>query len=137
MPPFNPGPTAVALLADVLLLLHMGIVAFVVGLLPLVIAGGILDWRWVRHRGLRLSHLGLIVFIAVQAWLGRLCPLTVWEQALRRTAGQHSYRESFVEHWFSRLLYWDVPWWVFLTAYTAFACVVTLVWWWVRPTQRD
>ncbi len=125
--------TTAALLADTLLALHVGIVLFVVGLLPLVLAGGALGWRWVRHRGLRLTHLCLIVFIAAQAWLGQLCPLTVWEQDLRRAAGQGGYTESFIEHWLSRLLYWDLPWWVFVAAYTGFAVLVAAAWWWVRP----
>jgi hypothetical protein len=124
-----------ALLADTLLALHVGVVLFVVGLLPLVLVGGARGWRWVRHRGLRLSHLGLMLFIAVQAWLGQLCPLTVWEQDLRRLAGQGAYGESFIEHWLSRLLYWEAPWWVFVAAYTAFAGLVALAWWWVRPRR--
>ncbi|MCQ3971371.1 DUF2784 domain-containing protein, partial [Klebsiella pneumoniae] len=94
----NLSPATAALLADALLALHTGIVVFVVGLLPLVLLGGALGWRWVRHAGLRIGHLGLMVFIAAQAWLGQLCPLTVWEQALRRAAGQSSYRESFIDH---------------------------------------
>ncbi|QHE84433.1 DUF2784 domain-containing protein [Hydrogenophaga sp. BPS33] len=124
------------LFADALLTLHLAIVVFVVGLLPLVLVGGALGWRWVRHFGLRLAHLGLMVFIAAQAWLGQLCPLTVWEQKLRRIAGQASYGESFVEHWLSQLLYWDAPWWVFLAAYTVFAALVGLAWRWVRPGLR-
>ncbi len=108
---------------------------FVVGLLPLILIGGALRWRWVRHFGLRLTHLALMVFIAAQAWLGQLCPLTIWEQALRRTAGQGSYGESFIEHWLSRLLYWEAPWWVFVAAYTAFAVMVGVAWWWVRPRR--
>jgi hypothetical protein len=127
--------TAAGLLADALLALHVAIVLFVIGLLPLVLAGGVLGWRWVHHFGLRLTHLGLMVFIAVQTWLGQLCPLTVWEQALRRTAGQGSYGESFIEHWLSRLLYWDAPWWVFVAAYTGFAVVVVMAWWWVKPAR--
>jgi hypothetical protein len=71
-------------------------------------------------------------FIAAQAWLGRLCPLTVWEQDLRRLAGQDAYGESFIEHWLSRLLYWDLPWWVFVAAYTGFAGLVVRAWWRVR-----
>lgn len=126
-------PDLASLLADALLALHVAIVLFVVGLLPLVLVGGALGWRWVRHSGLRLTHLGLMVFIAAQTWLGQLCPLTVWEQALRRTAGQGSYGESFIEHWLSRLLYWDAPWWVFVVAYTGFALMVLLAWWWVKP----
>jgi hypothetical protein len=127
------SPSLAGLLADALLGLHVAIVLFVVGLLPLVLVGGALGWRWVRHSGLRLTHLGLMIFIAAQTWLGQLCPLTVWEQALRRTAGQGSYGESFIEHWLSRLLYWDAPWWVFVVAYTGFALVVLLAWWWVKP----
>ena len=126
-------PTLAGQLADALLALHVATVLFVVGLLPLVLAGGALGWRWVRHFGLRLTHLGLMIFIAAQTWLGQLCPLTVWEQTLRRTAGQGSYGESFIEHWLSRLLYWDAPWWVFVAAYTGFAVVVLLAWWWVKP----
>ena len=127
------NPTVAALLADALLALHVGIVVFVVGLLPLVLIGGVRGWRWVRHRGLRIAHLGLMLFIAAQAWLGRLCPLTVWEQDLRRLAGQGAYGESFIEHWLSRLLYWDLPGWVFVAAYTGFAALVGLAWWRVRP----
>lgn len=122
-------------LADAILALHMGIVIFVVGLLPLILIGGALGWRWVRHFGLRLTHLALMVFIAGQAWLGQLCPLTVWEQDLRRMAGQGSYGESFIEHWLSRLLYWEAPWWVFVAAYTGFAVVAGVVWIWVRPNR--
>jgi hypothetical protein len=130
------SPSTAAALADALLALHLGVVLFVVGLLPLVLAGGARGWRWVRRPGLRLTHLALIVFVAAQAWLGRLCPLTTWEQDLRRLAGQGSYRESFIEHWLSRLLYWDAPGWVFLAAYSAFAVLVAWAWWKVRPLSK-
>jgi len=129
------NPTLAALLADALLALHVGVVLFVVGLLPLVLVGGLRGWAWVRRFRLRLTHLLLMVFIAAQAWLGQLCPLTVWEQDLRRIAGEGSYRESFIEHWLSRLLYWEAPWWVFVAAYTGFALLVGLAWWWVRPRR--
>lgn len=122
-----------ALLADALLALHVGVVIFVVGLLPLVLIGGARGWQWVHRRGLRITHLALILFIAGQTWLGQLCPLTVWEQALRKIAGQTAYQESFVEHWLSRLLYWDAAPWVFVAVYTAFGLLVVGTWWWVHP----
>lgn len=130
-------PATAELLADALLTLHVAIVLFVVGLLPLVLIGGVRGWRWVRHRGLRLTHLALMAFIAAQTWLGQLCPLTVWEQDLRRQAGQGGYDGSFIGHWLSRLLYWDAPWWVFTAAYTGFAVLVAGAWWWVRPVAVD
>lgn len=129
------SPALAALLADALLALHLGVVLFVVGLLPLILIGGARGWRWVRNFHLRLTHLALMAFIAGQAWLGQLCPLTVWEQDLRRIAGETSYRESFIEHWLSRLLYWEAPWWVFVAAYTGFALLVGVAWWWVKPRR--
>jgi polyferredoxin len=129
------NPALAAPLADALLALHVGVVLFVVGLLPLVLVGGARGWVWVRHFRLRLIHVLLMAFIAGQAWLGQLCPLTVWEQNLRRIAGEASYRESFIEHWLSRLLYWEAPWWVFVAAYTGFAVLLGVAWWWVRPRR--
>ncbi len=90
-----------------------------------------------RHFGLRLTHLALMIFIAAQAWLGQLCPLTVWEQDLRRLAGQSGYRESFIEHWLARLLYWDAPWWVFVAGYTGFAVAVGVAWLWIKPQREN
>lgn len=114
---------------------HVAVVVFVVFGQLLILLGGVLRWRWVRQFWLRLAHLLLIVYIAAQAWLGELCPLTVWEQALRQRAGQMTYGESFIEHWLSRLLYIDAPWWVFVAMYSAFALLVLGSWWWVRPIR--
>jgi Na+(H+)/acetate symporter ActP len=130
------NPEFAGWLADAMLALHVGVVLFVVGLLPLVIVGGMRGWAWVRRFGLRLTHVLLMVFIAGQAWLGQLCPLTVWEQDLRRISGEAGYRESFIEHWLSRLLYWEAPWWVFVAVYTGFAVLVVGAWWWVRPNGK-
>lgn len=123
-------------LADALLLLHMGVVLFVVVGQALFLLGGWRGWRWVRHRGLRIVHLLLVAFIALQSWLGQLCPLTVWEQALRREAGQAAYAESFLEHWLGRLLYVQAPWWAFVAAYTAFGLLAVASWRWFPPRAR-
>lgn len=122
-------PPIAGLLADAILVTHAGIVAFVVAGLPLILIGGWRGWRWVRGRAFRFTHLALIAFIVVQTWLGQLCPLTVWENQLRQIAGQNGYSRSFIEHWLSRLLFFDAPWWVFVTAYSAFGLLVVLAWW--------
>ena len=88
------NPATAALLADALLALHVGVVLFVVGLLALVLVGGARGWAWVRCFYLRLIHVLLMVFVTGQAWLGRLCPLTLWEQDLRRIAGEASSRRA-------------------------------------------
>jgi Protein of Unknown function (DUF2784) len=124
-----------AIAADAMLAAHVAVVLFVVVDQLLIVIGGVLRWRWVRHFWWRIVHLLLMVYIAAQAWLGELCPLTVWEQALRAQAGQHTYGESFIEHWLSRLLYIEAPWWVFVAIYTGFALVVLASWFWVLPKR--
>ena len=69
----------------------------------------------------------------LQAWLGRICPLTTWEMALRERAGEAAYRGAFIAHWLQSLLYHDAPMWVFALAYTLFALLVAASWVWVRP----
>lgn len=130
------APLAAALLADLVLAIHVAVVLFVVLGELLFLAGGWRGWRWVRHRGLRIVHLLLMGFIALQAWLGQLCPLTDWEQWLRTRAGEATYSGSFIAHWLGELLYVDAPWWMFIAAYSAFALLVLATWWWVPPRRR-
>jgi len=62
------------------------------------------------------------------------CPLTVWEDALRRAGPQHA---GFVGRWIARLLYYDFPEWVFAAAYTVFALAVVFAWRLVPPRPAD
>lgn len=128
-------PQLAAFLADAILVLHVGIVLFVVLGAFVIPFGAWRGWRWVRGFRWRVTHVVLMGVIAVQAWLGALCPLTVWERALRRRAGEAVYETSFIEHWLSRLIFFEAPWWVFVAAYTVFAGFVLLLWWWVPPRR--
>jgi hypothetical protein len=128
-------PVTAARLADAILVLHTGIVAFVLAGTMLIVVGAWRGWAWVHGFAWRLAHVVLMVFIAVQAWRGALCPLTVWEQALRTRAGQPVYTESFVAHWLARVLFYDAPWWAFVVAYTAFALLVVGLWVFVPPRR--
>ena len=102
--------------ADAILVVHVAFVAFVVLGLLLILAGGALRWRWVRHRWLRLGHLAAIGVVVLQSWLGVLCPLTTLEMALRQRAGEATYSGSFIAHWLAALLYVEVPPWAFTVA---------------------
>ncbi|HWJ04167.1 MAG TPA: DUF2784 domain-containing protein [Steroidobacteraceae bacterium] len=125
------------LLADAVLVLHLGVVLFIVAGLVLVLVGNLRGWQWVNRRWFRLAHLGAIVYVVVQAWLGRLCPLTKLEQWLRERAGSATYGGSFVEHWVQRVLYYDAPPWVFTLVYTAFGLLVLVAWRHFPPRPRD
>ena len=131
------SPLDAAILADALLLLHAAVVLFVVGGQALVLAGGIMGWRWVRNLAFRVTHLAVLLFVIAQSWLGALCPLTTWEMELRRAAGQATYGESFIAHWVGRALYYDAPGPVFTTVYSAFGALVLASWWWVPPRRRN
>lgn len=119
-------------IADAILVLHFAIAAFIVLGLPAFWLGAVCRWPWVRNRRLRLLHLAAIVFVAAQALAGVVCPLTVWEDALRGVAGQ----PGFVQRWVGAILYHDVPPWVFTTAYVAYATATAATWKWVPPARR-
>ena len=127
------SPASAVMLADFLLVLHVFIVAFAVLGLIFFVLGGLMQWEWVRTAWIRLAHLALIAFVLLQSWLDATCPLTVWEQLLRRQGGQNVYAESFIEHWMSRLIFFTAPSWVFVMAYTLFGALVLLTWWWIPP----
>ena len=121
------------LAADAILVLHVAFVAFVLIGLLCIVAGGLRSWDWVRNPWFRLVHLGAIAVVVGQSWLGRICPLTTWEMMLRERGGQTTYETTFISYWLQRVLYYDAPMWVFALCYTAFAILVALCWWWVRP----
>jgi Protein of Unknown function (DUF2784) len=123
------------LLADAVLVIHFGVVLFVVGGLVVVVAGNWLRWRWVNQLWFRLAHLAAIAVVVLQAWLGQYCPLTTFESWLRVQAGAAAYERSFIEHWLQRLIFYEAPFWVFTVAYTAFAVLVLLVWWRYPPRR--
>ena len=127
---------AAAYLADVVLAVYACMALFAVAMLVAVLVGGPRGWAWVRRPWLRRLHLALLAVVALQAWLGRLCPLTVWEQALRTQAGQAAPGGSFVEYWLSRLLFFQAPWWMFVAAYTVIAGLAVLAWWRWPPRPR-
>lgn len=119
------------LLADLILVVHFLFVLFVVASLPLVWAGALAGWRWVRHRGFRLAHLAAILVVTAESLAGVWCPLTLWEDALRGTVQE----KSFVARWIHTLLYYDLPPAVFTVAYLLFAVLVALTWWRIPPQR--
>lgn len=124
------------LMADAILIVHFAIVMFVVVGFMLILTGLLARWTWIHHRTFRIVHLVAVVFIAMQAWFGQLCPLTLWENALRRRAGQSGYTETFVEHWLQKVLFYQAEPWVFTTLYTCFAVVVMLAWFIGRRVRK-
>jgi hypothetical protein len=122
----------VSRLADLVLIAHFTFVLFIVGGLAIVWIGAAAGWQWVRNFWFRVAHLAAIVFVACEALAGVWCPLTIWEDALR---GVHA-EKSFVARWIHRVLFYDLPGWMFTIAYVVFAFIVAATWWWIRPNKR-
>lgn len=112
------------LLADLVLIVHFTFVVFVVGGLLVIVAGRCAKWAWVRNGYFRLGHLLAVGVVVAQAWLGVVCPLTVWENALRSQAGDATYPGAFIAYWVDRALFHQAPTWAFAVAYTAFGLLV-------------
>ena len=83
------------ILADLLVLVHLGFVLFVV-------AGGALVLRWPR---LALVHVPAAIWGAWIELSGGICPLTPWEKSLRGRAGQAVYAGDFIGHYVLPVLY--------------------------------
>lgn len=120
------------MIADVLLVVHFLIAAFIVAGLVLVWIGAALGWKWVRNPWFRYLHLGAIGFVAAEALAGVMCPLTVWEDMLRGNVPA----ESFVGRWVRYFLYYEAPEWVFTVAYVAWAAATLATLRLVPPRKR-
>ena len=122
-------------MADLVLLIHTLVVAFIIGGTAYIWAGARRGWPGGRSPLFRYLHLGVMLFVAAEALLGLVCPLTLWEDVLRG----ESLRSGFVARWLGRLIYFNLPTWVFTTAYVVFAIalVITLVLVPPRHRQRD
>ena len=121
-------------LADLVLVLHAGFVAFVVFGLALIWVGRYFHWRFVRNPWFRLAHLVAIGSVAGEALTGMICPLTTWENRLRTLAGgEQRYAGSFIQHWLHRVMFFDLSETVFTIAYVSFFLVVALSLWFVPP----
>jgi len=120
------------MLADLVLYLHFAFVAFVVLGAACIVFGKPLGWSWTHNRLFRHVHLAAVVFVALEALLGVACPLTVWEHRLRGIEHETGFIAGLVQS----LLYYDLPSWVFATAYIGFALFVLLLYRWSPPHAR-
>lgn len=121
-----------AALGQLVLVVHIVVIAFNVAGLVLVPVGAVLRWRWVRLFWLRLLHLASMASVALQAVLGRACFLTDWQSALT-SAGEE---DPLIMRWVNSAIYWPLPMWAFTALYVALFVYVVALWWLVPPERR-
>jgi len=125
-----------SLLADLILVLHALIVLFNVGALPVIWIGYFRGWSFVRNFSFRVFHLLMIAFIAGEALLGVVCPLTRWENEWLTKANVGArYERGYIAYWVHRLLFYDFSEQFFTIAYCAFLLLVIFTLVWVKPRR--
>jgi hypothetical protein len=111
------GNDAARLLIELLLIVHAGIVLFNISAFIAIVGGMCFHWQWTANRLFRFTHISLLAIVALQALLGRLCPLTILEFQLRQAAGETVIEESFVARIIENFIYYDLPLWSFALVY--------------------
>lgn len=115
------------IIADTILILHFLYVIFAVGGEIFIIVGGFLKWDIIRKFSFRVTHLISVVIVAIEASLGILCPLTVWENQFRLLSGQRVDSDiTFIGRLFRKILFYDFPLWIFTLTYILFALAVVI-----------
>ena len=89
------SPGTYKLLADALVVFHMGFVGF-------VLLGGTIALRWRRAMWLHLPAVAWGIYIELSH---NICPLTPLENHLRRAGGATTYQGGFVDHYIMPVLY--------------------------------
>ena len=89
------GPVLYRFLADAVMLIHFGFLAFVA-------LGGFMAWR---RRWVLIPHLVAVVWGALTVTVGLVCPLTSWEDALRRLGDEDGLPRGFIDTYLTGVVY--------------------------------
>jgi hypothetical protein len=131
------GTKIYSLLADLVLVVHFAFVSFVALGFVAIWVGYFCRWQFVRDLRFRVAHLLAMGVVLAESLTGYLCPLTNWENQLRRQAGgAAAYSGSFIQHWIGRILFHDWNEQTFTFIYAGFFILVGLTFWVVRPQRR-
>ena len=122
-----------SLLADLVVVIHLGYVAYVVGGLVLILIGMRRRWNWISNPWFRLTHLVAILFVVLEVILNLNCPLTTWERWLRNLAHQPVDGSAFLDRVMYYIFFGSAPAWVTSGLYFVFAGAIALVFFCAPP----
>jgi hypothetical protein len=125
-----------SLLADIVVVAHLVYVGFVIFGFLTIPAGWALGWVWVRNLPFRLLHFCAMAFVGLEGLIGMVCPLTDLEAQLRLAAGENPGGGAFIARLAARLIYYNLPPWMFVAAYVALTLLAAWLLWAVPPRRR-
>jgi hypothetical protein len=121
-------------LADLIVIFHFLYVFFAVGGQLVIVIGWFFKWQFIYQATFRIFHLTAVGFVALEAVIGIICPLTEWEYNLRQLAGQSVNRDlSFIARLVRMIIFYDFPPWVFTFMHISFGILVILTFVFVPP----
>jgi hypothetical protein len=126
---------ALIALSRVVLALHVGVIAFNIFGLVAIPLGAWRGWSFVRVRWWRLLHLFSLLIVAVQAIIGAVCFLTIWQSDLLERAGEAPQRAPLIQRTIESLIFWPIPIWIFTALYLAVFAYTLLLWRLVPPRK--
>lgn len=131
------SPGLAHLLADLVLVLHAGVVLFNIFWMIAVPVGAWRGWRFVRNLDWRVAHLVSLAVVAIQPLMGRYCFLTLAQDALEAQAasGGAAPAPNLIERVATAIVFWPLPPWIFVYLYVA-AFVWSVALWWIVPPRR-
>src|SRR5213075_1039144 len=125
-----------ALLADLIVAIHIAYVVYVVGGLVAILIGAWRARRWIRNPWFRVTHLLAILIVVFEIFLKLNCPLTTWENWARATAQQPVDGSAFMDRLLSFILVGNAPGWVIDCLYYAFAVAIVATFFLVPPRWK-
>ncbi len=123
--------------ADTVLILHLFYVFFAIGGELSILIGAIFRWNFIYILSFRIIHLISVIFVAVEATLGVICPLTSIEYNFRVLAGQNTNSDlTFIGRLVQKIIFYDFPSWVFTFSYILFGLIVIATIIFIPPKRK-
>jgi hypothetical protein len=116
--------------AELVLAVHLAIIAFNLFGLIAIPLGAARGWRFVRAPLWRVLHVACLGVVAAQAAAGDICFLTRWQGELSDVHGA----KPLIMGWVNAVIFLPLPAWLFTALYLlVFAYVLALLW--IVPTR--
>ena len=104
----------------------------VIGFL-LIVIGFFARWNWIRNFKFRLIHLLMIGIVAVESVFNAECPLTWLEYKLMSLDHMKHSSMPFIAGMVYKVLYYNLPVWLFNAVYIIFGLTVFIIWFAIPP----
>ncbi len=123
-------------MADLILVIHFLYALFIIFGFAYIWTGYFAGFGSIHNPVFRYAHMAAMGIVVLESLFGIICPLTWIENQLRMNSGNSVYEEGFIPYWIHRLLFYDLPPWIFTIIYAAFF-VLMIITVYIIPVRRS